>query len=117
MLIGTYIDLLIHCNSICKHANDIIVRPKTIDDYRKLNFKSLQPFRVIPGKRYNSRFVMKNGTEDKVFIEATATINKGQEIFVKHDIDVWLQKFKCIFTSSEEHETATEMAKLSVDKE
>lgn len=53
---------------------------------------------------------MKNMTENKVFLEAISTIHSGQEIYVKHDADVWVQKMRSRWVQEERDKEMGELA-------
>lgn len=57
---------------------------------------------MLPNVRYNARFAMRNHTEQKVFLEATAAIHSGSEIFVRQDTDVVYQQLRCQFLFEKE---------------
>jgi|JI9StandDraft_2_1071091.scaffolds.fasta_scaffold198261_1 hypothetical protein len=102
MLVGTFDNYLIHCKSICRFARDLIVKPRTLEEFKQINSKNYRPFKMLPNTRYNARFVMRNHTEHKVFIEATVQIPAGSEIFVRHDSDVVYQQLRCQFLFEEQ---------------
>lgn len=66
MLVGTFDNYLIHCRKVfCRLARDLIVKPRTLEEFKQINSKNYRPFKMLPNTRYNARFVMRNHTEHK----------------------------------------------------